>query len=183
MTRRRWKRLKWAGTALCALTLLVTWAWAFAPDDYRHPEYIGQHWGFKFWPKDMVVYITTFKTPFQRAISEWRSPAGIVIENRGMLGNPAPLGKYDYDGVRIWPRKSHNATGDMTRFGLSQDQVYIPLISIPLLLLLLVAPPTALFWWLDRRRPGLCRECGYNLTGNVSGRCPECGTPTPTPPG
>ena len=21
-----------------------------------------------------------------------------------------------------------------------------------------------------------CEECGYNLTGNVSGRCPECGT-------
>lgn len=22
-----------------------------------------------------------------------------------------------------------------------------------------------------------CHVCGYNLTGNVSGRCPECGTP------
>lgn len=25
----------------------------------------------------------------------------------------------------------------------------------------------------------LCIECGYNLTGNVSGRCPECFTPIP----
>jgi len=25
---------------------------------------------------------------------------------------------------------------------------------------------------------GCCRICGYNLTGNVSGRCPECGTAT-----
>ena len=24
-------------------------------------------------------------------------------------------------------------------------------------------------------RPGVCALCGYNLTGNVSGRCPECG--------
>ncbi len=24
---------------------------------------------------------------------------------------------------------------------------------------------------------GVCRTCGYDLTGNVSGRCPECGTP------
>ena len=24
--------------------------------------------------------------------------------------------------------------------------------------------------------PNLCRQCGYDLTGNVSGRCPECGT-------
>jgi rubrerythrin len=24
---------------------------------------------------------------------------------------------------------------------------------------------------------GLCRQCGYSLAGNVSGVCPECGTP------
>jgi hypothetical protein len=24
-------------------------------------------------------------------------------------------------------------------------------------------------------KPGHCRKCGYNLTGNVSGVCPECG--------
>lgn len=29
---------------------------------------------------------------------------------------------------------------------------------------------------------GTCSGCGYNLTGNVSGRCPECGTPTVNPP-
>jgi hypothetical protein len=27
---------------------------------------------------------------------------------------------------------------------------------------------------------GLCSSCGYNLTGNTSGVCPECGTPTTT---
>ena len=42
----------------------------------------------------------------------------------------------------------------------------------------------ALYLWLYRRRirlgqhaaHGLCVHCGYNLTGNVSGVCPECGT-------
>ena len=29
-----------------------------------------------------------------------------------------------------------------------------------------------------RRRKGLCLKCGYNLTGNESGVCPECGEPT-----
>jgi hypothetical protein len=38
--------------------------------------------------------------------------------------------------------------------------------------------------WCRRRRyvPGFCRKCDYDLTGNVSGRCPECGTPTEPPP-
>jgi len=27
-----------------------------------------------------------------------------------------------------------------------------------------------------------CTECGYDLTGNVSGICPECGRPIPSPP-
>lgn len=28
---------------------------------------------------------------------------------------------------------------------------------------------------------GKCAGCGYDLTGNVSGRCPECGTPVRIP--
>jgi hypothetical protein len=27
-----------------------------------------------------------------------------------------------------------------------------------------------------------CIACGYNLTGNASGVCPECGTPVPSKP-
>lgn len=43
----------------------------------------------------------------------------------------------------------------------------------------------AAIWLLTRpRRPGGCRKCGYDLTGNVSGVCPECGTliHSPAPP-
>jgi hypothetical protein len=41
------------------------------------------------------------------------------------------------------------------------------------------ALPTALLFACGRRRRGypFCERCGYNLTGNTSGRCPECGTP------
>jgi hypothetical protein len=36
-------------------------------------------------------------------------------------------------------------------------------------------------WWRRRRRAkrGQCLECGYNLTANVSGVCPECGAAAP----
>lgn len=48
----------------------------------------------------------------------------------------------------------------------------------PWLVLFVFAAPTAFLWWCDRARPrrGYCR-CGYDLTGNISGRCPECGAP------
>ena len=41
--------------------------------------------------------------------------------------------------------------------------------------------PTVLLWWLDppRHPPAHCQSCGYDLTGNVSGVCPECGTAVP----
>ena len=51
------------------------------------------------------------------------------------------------------------------------------------LLLLFIAYPTFAFirgpvrrW--RRQRKGLCVYCGYDLTGNVSGVCPECGKRT-----
>ncbi len=50
--------------------------------------------------------------------------------------------------------------------------------GVPLWLPFLLA---ALLTWglfvLDKRRyrPGACTSCGYDLKGNTSGRCPECG--------
>jgi hypothetical protein len=53
-----------------------------------------------------------------------------------------------------------------------------------LLVLLALLPALCLIlrgfdrWRRSRMLPeNACRTCGYNLTGNVSGICPECGTP------
>ena len=52
------------------------------------------------------------------------------------------------------------------------DEAVVPLWC----LLVLAGPATALLWWRDRRKPAAhCQNCGYDLTGNVSGTCPECG--------
>jgi hypothetical protein len=39
--------------------------------------------------------------------------------------------------------------------------------------------PSARFYRrLRRREDGRCKKCGYDLTGNLSGVCPECGNPS-----
>ena len=50
-------------------------------------------------------------------------------------------------------------------------------IAVPLWIpLMVLAIPTAILWYRDRRpKPGHCQRCGYDLTGNVSGVCSECG--------
>jgi len=46
-------------------------------------------------------------------------------------------------------------------------------------MLVSLAIVTVILWLLIPKRipPGYCQKCGYDLTGNVSGICPECGTP------
>ena len=38
--------------------------------------------------------------------------------------------------------------------------------------------PSGILWWKrhEHLNAGHCRICEYNLKGNVSGQCPECGT-------
>jgi predicted amidophosphoribosyltransferase len=45
------------------------------------------------------------------------------------------------------------------------------------LLMMITAPLSIILCRLDRRfPPSHCPKCGYDLTWNVSGKCPECGT-------
>jgi hypothetical protein len=45
--------------------------------------------------------------------------------------------------------------------------------------LIIMSTPTVFLFLLDHRRipPGHCQRCRYDLTGNTSGMCPECGKP------
>ena len=56
--------------------------------------------------------------------------------------------------------------------------IYMPM-WIPLLA---VGVPSLIGWRRNRPPPpGHCGECGYNLAGLTSGRCPECGTKVELP--
>jgi hypothetical protein len=68
----------------------------------------------------------------------------------------------------MWNRKSH----------WPMQPFYVG-IALPLWIPALMAALCAgLLVWLERRRlpPQCCQACGYDLTGNASGTCPECGS-------
>lgn len=102
----------------------------------------------------------------QGSVKVWKAgsaqsyTAGLVVEREDLLG------------PELVPQ--------MRRFRPGGWVAIIPL-WVPFLL---VVAFTAILRRLDSRRfrSGHCQRCGYNLTGNVSGTCPECGTPTPGAP-
>jgi len=81
-------------------------------------------------------------------------------------------GNLDWDaigfGIGSW--KGRNFGGPMSNYG-----IMVPLWFLTLIFAIL--PAIWLFKWNKRRKlsPNACPACGYDLTGNESGVCPECG--------
>jgi hypothetical protein len=52
-------------------------------------------------------------------------------------------------------------------------------LTVPLWIIALATGMLSAILWPRRLklRKGICQNCGYDLTGNASGICPECGTP------
>lgn len=67
--------------------------------------------------------------------------------------------------IQKWPRITRDTLGCV----IACIQVWWLLPSMAIV--------AGLLWWRDRSFPsGHCEKCGYDLTGNVSGVCSECGT-------
>ena len=103
------------------------------------------------------AFLFTFGLLHAGAPDSWREPAGWVF--------------YDAFGS--------SAIGWEPTYAFKYDQYYTVALWKPLALIVL---PTALLWLMNkfRFRAANCQQCGYNLKGNVSGNCSECGTPTGT---
>lgn len=100
----------------------------------------------------------------------------------GSLPSEPPQLPWPFVSDSKWPRTMwFNERAYDSRSWLRATISYIPegsMVGIPAwypIVPLLLA--TIVLFYADRRRipPGHCR-CGYNLTGNTTGRCPECGT-------
>jgi hypothetical protein len=93
--------------------------------------------------------------------------AGLVYFSleEGQGPSPGWIARLEKPAVVYWPRYP-------LKWELSRHTVCCPL----WLLFLFAIVPTGILWWRDRpTRIACCQVCGYDLTGNVSGRCPECG--------
>ena len=93
--------------------------------------------------------------------------------SHGPIGKPSHEWKVGTYGVTVWapPRYA---------FGPPSTGALAVKVPFCLLFAVLAAYPSIAFirgpvrrW--RRQRKGLCRMCGYDLTGNASRRCPECG--------
>ncbi len=153
-TRKRKRRvLKWAGLIL---SLLIVTAWIvslFWSVHYtRRGSYIdGRHW--RLCPTCGLSFAGGCLTHF--AGNAPKDISGVVGYLQFGLG---------YVGQQGW----------MPYFERTFFGFYV---SVPLwILLLLVVVPTVFLFWHDRMYPGhCCQRCGYDLRGNISGVCPECG--------
>lgn len=89
-----------------------------------------------------------------------------VLRNARYHGNPVPAFAWNPPGQVPGPFMSYIANG-FVRF-----PAWIP----PVLFLVY---PFCVFVRnriaARRQMPGACNTCGYDLTGNIAGRCPECG--------
>ena len=76
-----------------------------------------------------------------------------------------PLGIFIYPGVLLWPRAIR--IGGAFVFGCLVGFGYLWLCRSRL--------QRPMREYLNSSGMRVCMDCGYNLTGNVSGVCPECG--------
>lgn len=149
--RRRWRVAKRAGI-LGASLVLLGWVLSIYFDCIYVPG----------WNMIRSVVLSGGRVHVQRDVEAYSNSAHVPSSWAG--GTGLRFQAHD-DYLSWWPYVTRIPSGRVCWVG-------VPLWMI----LLLIALPAALLCWLDRRiPPHCCRGCGYDLTGNTSGTCPECG--------
>ena len=83
-------------------------------------------------------------------------------------------------GTLFWKRIHHLMWVPRLVWGPGRNRSYWIVCDLPIWIPTLVAAALFAVAWRHRQagpRPGTCHGCSYDLTGNVSGICPECGRP------
>lgn len=175
-------------TVATLTALLVAIFWAFSYEDPFVPRGLR--------PRASVVWsVTPQLSLYTSSVDGWIR-AGAVRVNLPFDGLPGDdVEGWSWLGATRWPGPEY-PLGNRHIFGLlysfecvfASGVIRCAALPHPLVcgFLLAVAVSTGahapLRRW-RRRRHGWCVHCGYNLVGNVSGVCPECGQKTGQPGG
>ncbi len=133
----------------------------------------------------VVVWVISYCVSYENTSLGWRigSCKGWIEGKHppDLFFNPLFLRAGGYESGWLPAVRTKVISGDVAffygRIKVWQPQVRFWHFSIPFWLpFLVVALPIAYLFRRDRRHPrGHCQACGYDLAGNVSGVCPECG--------
>ncbi len=147
---------KWGGVVVCAviaITLIVSrWYWIA----WTHSQ------GYVLASGGVATSVW-----FQPGLGPWTTYYGngvtLKTTKSGLVAVPSsgpPALRLWIPSYQIWSSDPYEVTVSFP--------LWVPFIPF--------AIPTAFLFYRDRRRPrpGHC-PCGYDLTGNESGTCPECG--------
>ena len=170
MGRRRRFLIRWGCLSLSVVVLAV---WAVSP--WRWLSLYAPFWKIEigegvlsasFLSMSQLALDTTADLPYERV------GAGLYWEVSGDS-------RY---GRKWWDVSSREIGLTMPTYWIDEFPSESPgrecMVSIPMWLLFSIAAALAAWmFWRDRKRfgPGHCQRCDYDLTGNVSGICPECG--------
>jgi len=159
--------LKWSSTLLCALLAGL---------------YAASHgWTLHYW-QDSNFPACGIDIDSGTLVLSWHvnpGPAGAasggsqIVAIKGATAKPVQHSNSGFPGVCGYSvSQSILGQGNYALIA-TVRQVSIPL-PVPILLFAIVS---TILWRRDRYiPPGHCVRCGYNLTGNTSGVCPECGS-------
>jgi len=149
---------RWVGLIVCLLIVVawavsIPWSWRYLRRDAK-PHVDLDHWAF-----EVALRFGCLVSGYNPYLGE--SEQGLRVHRRDA---PWPEWLPYCDLPDGWD--------------LSHAWVIVLPLWMPFVIL---AIPTVLLWWRDCRSipPGHCQQCGYDLTGNVSGVCPECGVRRP----
>ncbi|MBN1490434.1 MAG: hypothetical protein JXA69_11010 [Phycisphaerae bacterium] len=172
--------LTFAALTLCAVTVAL-WIWSYG--DVRSLLSDGRFDGDRAWRNYYLVayrgqlafeleQISYLRQPTTAPTNRWSAEDAVELYTLALRGFPfhGPL------GFHFLRNEGTSAAGSarLTRLGLPLWAVLVVL-ALPVL----IRCGRLLRRYRQRhQKPGCCRKCGYNLTGNVSGRCPECGLET-----
>lgn len=177
----RWRRVrfaaKWGGlgsSVMLGVVLIFSYCWSTLYDGVRRQVFLGN---------GTLCY--QYFEGTDADLAKFRSRGGVRPRGNTLSCHRSYSDRklqwsfkartYPHTITNSWLKRLTTGAPATVNTGIISHYVFVPI--LPLFLGLLVVSTIVL--WLTRARTqvGHCVFCSYDLTGNVTGICPECGNP------